>query len=153
MRKRGEVVKGIAYRRKWLHRSAMLVCITCTACGLFSIYDRDCGNPSAIPAGYANALACAGWLTYVEENVSIIEFLDVATFESKQEHALGSAICGRCTIRVATRDRDLIDIAATIVHEAAHLEDDCENGEPPAIGKATAFRQAYQKNVCGPPGI
>ncbi len=92
-------------------------------------------------------LACAGWLDYVESNVSTIEYLPVERFPSEGQMASGNAICGRCKITIATIHTSL-DIAAAIVHEAAHLEDDCQNGEYPAIRQEQSFRIDYRERSC-----
>ena len=88
-------------------------------------------------------LSCDGWLDFVIDNVSEIEFVDVSSLPSSSgEIVLGQAFCAACKIRIAVLERNLqgaiirrsdLDIARLVVHEAAHLADNCENGEEPAL--------------------
>ena len=85
----------------------------------------------------------------MEANVSTIEYLPVERFPSGDggQPASGNAVCGRCKITIATMHTSL-DIAAAIVHEAAHLEDNCRNGEYPAIWQEQTFRIDYRERSC-----
>ena len=66
---------------------------------------------------------------------------------------MGQAFCAECKIRIAVLRLNLpgamirrsdIEIARLIVHEAAHLADNCENGEEPALAAERAFRECIQ---------
>jgi len=103
-------------------------------------------------------LSCDGWLSFVIDNVSEIEFVDVSSFPSSSgEIVLGQAFCAACKIRIAVLERNLqgaiirrsdLDIARLIVHEAAHLADNCENGEEPALKAERAFLLAHTVGDC-----
>ena len=45
--------------------------------------------------------------------------------------------------------RSYVYIAGLIVHEAAHLADNCQNGEKPALEAERAFLLAYNFSDCG----
>ena len=70
---------------------------------------------------------------------------------------MGQAFCAECKIRIAVFERNLpgamikrsdLDIARLIVHEAAHLADNCEHGEEPALEAERAFLEAYNGGDC-----
>ncbi len=78
-----------------------------------------------IPDPYATLLRQAGWLEYVVSNIDQLDFVrsDVLVLRDGRR-AVGVAMVrrGRRMAQVAILDRSALDIAATIVHEAAHLE-------------------------------
>ena len=115
-------------------------------------------NNTLFPSNLEVILSCDGWLDFVINNVSEIEFVNVSSFPSSSgEIVLGQAFCAACKIRIAVLERNLpgamikrsdLDIARLIVHEAAHLADNCEHGEEPAIEAERAFLEAYNCGDC-----
>ena len=70
---------------------------------------------------------------------------------------VGRELSLECKIRIAVLRLNLpgamirrsdIEIARIIVHEAAHLADNCENGEEPALEAERAFLEAYNNGDC-----
>ena len=107
----------------------------------------DCGGTTELKKNHRELLTCAGWLDYV----------DRITPETTDREVLGRAFCSDDKILVATqkvgvlgRDEPLNphEITATIVHEAAHLADDCQNGEAPAIEAEQAYFKAFDSKEC-----
>ncbi len=96
--------------------------------------------------------------------MSEIEFVNISSFPSTDSLiVIGQAFSSPCKIRIATLERNIpgamikrsnLDIAGLIVHEAAHLADDCKNGEAPAREAERAFLEAYLEERiggnCGP---
>ncbi len=108
----------------------------------------ECGGATELKENHREILACTGWLDYVERNVCTIEYVDRIPPETTGRDVLGRAFCGADKILVATkkvgtvrRDQSLnpLEITLTIVHEAAHLADDCQNGEAPALEAGQAY--------------
>ena len=97
-------------------------------------------------------------LSFVIDNVSEIEFVDEYSLpSSSRETIVGQAFCAECKIRIAVLERNLpfamirrsdLEIARLIVHEAAHLADNCKNGEEPALEAERAFLEAYNNGDC-----
>lgn len=93
-------------------------------------------------------------LSFVIDNVSEIEFVDEYSLpSSSRETIVGQAFCAECKIRIAVLERNLpfamirrsdLEIARLIVHEAAHLADNCENGEEPALEAERALLECIQ---------
>jgi len=116
-----------------------------SGCDLFV---PSCGGAEALDPVHAAVLECAGWLDYVEANVSTVEYIDASQFASPTNPTvIGTATCGRCAIVIATK-RPILDVLTTIVHEASHLEDGCDNGEYPAIFNHEQFVLDYRANSC-----
>lgn len=123
--------------------------LSTASCDLFSGKTQDCGDtvPELEPI-HKDILSCAGWLGYVEEHVGVVEYLNVHNYQSEGETATGSAFCGRCKVQVATVDWSDFTIAKTLVHEAAHLLDDCKNGENPAWRADRQFELDFRARAC-----
>ncbi|MCH8022056.1 hypothetical protein IH785_19740 [candidate division KSB1 bacterium] len=112
----------------------------------------------SFPSRLEILLSCDGWLSFVIDNVSEIEFVDVSSFPSSSgETIVGQAFCAECKIRIAVLRLNLpgamirrtdLEIARIIVHEAAHLADNCENGEEPALEAERAFLLAHTVGDC-----
>lgn len=124
--------------------AALLLLPATAACDLVG---ADCSGADALRDEHRSLLACAGWLGYVENQVGRIEYRAVTSFDSEGEDAVGAAFCGRCRIRVAAA-RPVLDVATTIVHEAAHLDDGCARGEAPAVLTESAFLRDAAANGC-----
>jgi len=117
----------------------------------------DCGGITELKESHRERLTCAGWLDYVDRNVCTIEYVDRITPETTDREVLGRAFCGDDKIVVATQEVGILgrneplnpfEITATIVHEAAHLADDCQNGEAPAIEAEQAYFKAFDSKEC-----
>lgn len=117
----------------------------------------DCGGATELKKNHRELLTCAGWLDYVDRTVCTIEYVDRITPETTDQEVLGRAFCGDDKILVATqevgvlgRDEPLnpFEITATIVHEAAHLADDCQNGEAPAREAEQAYFKDFDSREC-----
>jgi len=102
-------------------------------------------------------LDCAGWLDFIIENVTEIEFVNASALEFEGEEVLGLAFCSECKISIPVLEkaasgelgrRSDLDIARLIVHEAAHLADDCRNGETPALEAERAFLVDFNFGNC-----
>ena len=112
----------------------------------------------SFPSRLEIILSCDGWLSFVIDNVSEIEFVDVYSLPSSSgEIIVGQAFCAECKIRIAVLSLNLpfamirrsdIEIARLIVHEAAHLADNCEGGEEPALEAERAFLETYNSGGC-----
>ena len=138
----------------------LLLSLMVTSCSQTPQGPSNCGGFD-ISNGFSNLeiiLSCAGWLDFVINNVSEIEFVNVSSLPSSSPGiVLGQAFCGACEIRIAVLERGFpgaiikrsdLDIARLIVHEAAHLADNCEDGEEPALEAERAFLEAYNSGAC-----
>ncbi len=85
-------------------------------------------------------LRTAGWYNYVNNHTARIDYYDQTDFG---DNTVGYAHCGGCYMEVATRGRDDVRICGTIVHEAAHLDEDCLYGEGWAEEAEQRFLQDY----------
>ncbi len=76
---------------------------------------------------HREVLEYAGWLSYVEDHVGRIDYYDDKSASSGGK--VGYAICqpGECYIEIATLNRSEAEICATLVHEAAHLDNGCKS--------------------------
>jgi hypothetical protein len=72
---------------------------------------------------YRAVLERTGWLNYVNANIDVIRFYNFPAFQSDQGPALGIAHYenGRRIADIAINGRSDVEVAATLVHEAAHL--------------------------------
>ena len=137
----------------------LLFYVVMTSCDQTPLEPAKCGGvvistAPSFPSQLEIILSCDGWLSFVIDNVSEIEFVDVSSFPSSSgETILGQAFCAECKIRIAVLRLNLpgamirrsdLEIARLIVHEAAHLADNCENGEEPALAAERAFRECIQ---------
>lgn len=79
---------------------------------------------------YAEVLEQAGWLHYVEGNIDRIYYVPANEFLFNGESVLGTAriMNDERLVHVAIRGWDAEDIAAVLVHEAAHEEDYARRG-------------------------
>ncbi|MCH8957563.1 hypothetical protein IIA28_19955 [candidate division KSB1 bacterium] len=138
----------------------LLLSLMVTSCSQRPQGPSNCGGVD-LSNGFSNLeiiLSCAGWLDFVINNVSEIEFVNVSSLPSSSPGiVLAQAFCGACEIRIAVLEGNLpgavtrrsdLDIARLIVHEAAHLADNCENGEEPALEAERAFLEAYNNGDC-----
>lgn len=119
-------------------------------CGVLGL-DGECrGGAEGLRAEHDALLACAGWQDFVYDNIREIEY--VQTFDlslEKETDVTGQAQCRSCRVRVADlvwhsgssepRPRNNVELAAILVHEAAHLQDGCMNGEASAERAEAAF--------------
>ncbi len=105
-------------------------------------------------AEHLQPLACAGWFEFVSEHVGEVIYRDVVALDGSDDLATGRAYCRSCRVEVAALEpggaigmgrvaRDPVEVASILVHEAAHLSDDCENGEGPAEEAELAFLRDY----------
>ncbi len=134
-----------------------------TSCNQTPQEPSECGGvvistAPSFPSQLEIILSCDGWLSFVIDNVSEIEFVDIYSFPSSSgETIVGQAFCDECKIRIAVLRLNLpgamvrrsdLEIARIIVHEAAHLADNCEHGEEPALEAEQAFLEAYNNGGC-----
>ena len=130
-----------------------------TSCSQTPQGPSNCGGVD-LSNGFSNLeiiLSCDGWLDFVINNVSEIDFVNVSSFQVDGEEVIGLAFCTLCKIRIPTltkissgetEKRSDVDLARLIVHEAAHLADNCTNGEEPALEAERAFLLAYNFGNC-----
>jgi len=109
------------------------------------IGDCECDGDGAknLKEEHREILKFAGWLDYVENKVSKIHYYDSTTVGDGNA---GYAHCGNCDIDIANKYSDL-EVTRIIVHEAAHLHDNCKHGEEPAETAAKAFMQDYNAKI------
>lgn len=145
------------------YRAALCILISCFcfACGVDDAVDYyldGCDESGAqnLRQEHRDVLEYAGWLEYVESNVGRIDYYDDRT--SSSEGAVGYAHCqpGECFVEIATKHRTDIDVTTIIVHEAGHLDDNCQSGEywPEKMEKAFLddFYAKYDAGVLVPGG-
>ncbi len=89
-------------------------------------------------------LRTAGWFDYVNSHAARIDYYDQTGFGGG---IVGMAHCSGCYIEVATEGRDDVHICGTLVHEAAHLDEDCLHGEAWATEAERRFFQDYAANA------
>ncbi len=138
----------------------LLLSLLLTSCDQAPLEPAKCGGvvistAPSFPSPLEIILSCDGWLSFVIDNVSEIEFVDVYSLPSSSgETIVGQAFCAECKIRIAVLRLNLpgamirrsdIEIARLIVHEAGHLADNCENGEEPALEAEAAFLECIQQ--------
>lgn len=72
-----------------------------------------------------------GWLDYVDGNIDIVRYYDYQSFESEDGPAVGLSMYwdGVRIADIATTGRSDLEVAATLVHEAAHLSGIYEIGD------------------------
>jgi len=116
--------------------------------------DPPCTGADGLNPEHAEALACVGWLDYVETHTCRVEYVDSIPSEDFNTAIYGRAHCDEGRIQVALRRPDIggrleavpfVQSLATIVHEAAHLEDGCRNGEPPAQAAEGRFLADFNR--------
>jgi hypothetical protein len=111
----------------------------------------SCSGAEGLRAEHDALLACAGWRDFVYDNIREIKYKNACKLASDHGgEVTGKAHCRSCRVEIATYRRtgsicladpqSDITLAAILVHEAAHLEDDCKNGEDPAEAAEAAFR-------------
>lgn len=99
---------------------------------------------------YRLVLERTGWLKYVDGNIDVIRFYDFPSFQSDQGPALGIAHYenGHRIADIAINGRSDVEVAATLVHEAAHLAGIGEFGtyldQDVAVATETRFRADAQ---------
>ena len=117
-----------------------------------------CSGAENLLFEHREALACAGWDDFVLDHAGRIEYREVIALEGSEQHATGRAFCRSCRVEIAllepagsvgagVRRRSPVEIASVIVHEAAHLLDECANGEEPAEQAEAAFLRDYYERV------
>lgn len=113
---------------------------------------QACTTAEVMQNTHADVLAATGWAAYVRDHTCLLEYVDYIEPKANQSdewvylHTVGRAYCGEGRMEVVDRRRSgiplpLHEVVTTIVHEAAHLEDGCANGEPPALEAESAFLQ------------
>ena len=112
----------------------------------------ECAGALGLWQQHTEALACAGWLEFVKSNIGIVQYIPSPTFELGGSPAVGSSNCHLCTARIATKDRPEERILATIVHEAAHIEEGCIESEVAAERAEFNFLTDYRRFSCFEPG-
>ena len=131
----------------------LLILLGWSACDL-AAPQAACRGAAGIDSVHAARLACVGWLDYVETHVCRIDYRDVVPPEQPNTAIYGEAHCHDGSITIARRRPDargrIEQISTreqlrTIVHEAAHLEDACRHGEPPAVAAENAFSTDYAR--------
>lgn len=77
-----------------------------------------------VPSPYREPLAEAGYLEFVEGNIDLIRMYDWDSFQHPKGPAIGLStyLNGKRFADIATKGRTTDDIAATLVHEATHLQ-------------------------------
>ena len=156
----GLATRILPYRQNIYMKLSLLFSLLLTSCSQTPQGPSNCGGID-LSNGHSNLeiiLSCAGWLDFVINNVSEIEFVNVSSLPSSSAGiVLGQAFCAVCEIRIAVLEGNLpgaikkrsdLDIARLIVHEAAHLADNCEDGEEPSLEAERAFLEAYNSGAC-----
>ncbi|MDQ7083970.1 MAG: hypothetical protein Q9M36_03160 [Sulfurovum sp.] len=113
--------------------------------------DNECdvSGASDLRSEHEEILIVAGWYDYVHDNIDKIKYKNVELLDHDSP-AIGLAHCeggSSCYIQVATQDRSALNITRIIVHEAAHLKDNCEHGEEPAEKAGSEFLKDYAENT------
>jgi len=151
----GECIVGEAFV-KWINAEAMqwrrvttslpLLFLAMASCSLEQKDEVNCRGADGLAEEHAAILACAGWLNYVKEHVCTVEYVNIIPDENPDIKVYGRATCSEAKILVTNTARvmllgliEQIKVATTIVHEAAHLEDQCRAGEEPAVEAEDAF--------------
>ena len=118
------------------------------------VSEKKCSEPLDIEPEHKAVLACSGWLNYVEEHVCSIDYVSSIPPEQPNTKIYGRANCADATIIVSTIATDPIfvpipesEVAATMVHEAAHLEDNCRDRETEAIKAEKKFFLDLCQNI------
>ncbi|MFK7972021.1 MAG: hypothetical protein AB8F95_16760 [Bacteroidia bacterium] len=139
-----------------------LVLITLPSCNAAG--DR-CIGAYNLDQEHEELLADTGWLEYVENNVCDIEYVPLIPTEQLNTKIYGRANCSTGNILIATteisgaypRPIDMSEILITIVHEAAHQEDECKPRETEAVKMEQAFSLdlclCLRNQTCNLPGI
>jgi hypothetical protein len=96
-------------------------------------------------AEHREILEYAGWLEYVRDHVGRIDYYDDRS--ASADGKLGYAICqpGECYIEIATKNRSDVDIGATLVHEAAHLDGGCKSETLPRQMHQQFYKDYYAR--------
>lgn len=113
----------------------------------------DCSGADGLRPEHEAALACAGWLVFVQDHIGQISYEQVERLPG-DGHATGRAFCRSCRVEIAALERqqqspfaivtrDSVEVASILVHEATHLDDGCENGEAPAEAAEAQFLIDY----------
>ena len=109
--------------------------------------DKPCSGGGLDPE-QAETLACVGWLDFVKEHTCRVVYVTTMLSEQPNSVVYGRASCRERSITVALHREKIgrqfepvpfFEQLTTIVHKAAHLEDRCRNGEPPARAAERAF--------------
>ena len=85
----------------------LLFYVVMTSCNQTPQEPSKCGGvvistAPSFPSQLEIILSCDGWLSFVIDNVSEIEFVDVSSLPSSSgETVLGQAFCAECKIRIA----------------------------------------------------
>jgi len=117
--------------------------------------DKPCRGAAGIDSLHAERLACIGWLDYVEAHTCRIDYVDIIPPEQLNTAIYGRANCRDGSMMIARRRADALgrienigyrDQIITMVHEAAHLEDGCRNGEPPALAAENAYVADHERH-------
>ncbi len=117
--------------------------------------DKPCSGAAGIDSLQAERLACVGWLDYVEAHTCRIDYVDIIPREQLYTAIHGRANCRDRSMIIARGRADALgrienigyrDQIITMVHEAAHLEDGCRNGEPPALAAENAYMADYERH-------
>ncbi len=117
--------------------------------------DKPCSGAAGIDSLQAERLACVGWLDYVEAHTCRIDYVDIVPSEQLNTAIYGRANCRDRSMIIARRRADILGRIEsigfggqiiTMVHEAAHLEDRCRNGEPPAVAAENAYVADYERH-------
>jgi len=117
--------------------------------------DKPCSGAAGIDSLHAERLACVGWLDYVEAHTCRIDYVDTIPPEQLYTAIYGRANCRDRSMMIARGRVDALgriesigfrDQIITMVHEAAHLEDRCRNGEPPALAAENAYIADYERH-------
>jgi len=117
--------------------------------------DKPCTGAAGIDSLQAERLACIGWLDYVETHTCRIDYVDIIPPEQRNTAIHGQANCRDGSMMIARRRADALgridtvvfrDQIITIVHEAAHLEDGCRNGEAPALAAENAYLADHERH-------
>ncbi|HMB91451.1 MAG TPA: hypothetical protein VKP65_11425 [Rhodothermales bacterium] len=113
-------------------------------------FGGSCSGAEGLRAEHDSLLACAGWRDFVYDNIRNVEYVETFDLDPEPDKEVtGQARCRSCQVRVAElvwqggdsspQLRLSSELAAILVHEAAHLEDGCKNGEAPADSAEAAF--------------
>ena len=139
---------------RWRHIAplAALLLLVASCDGVRS--GEPCTGATGLNPDHARLLACTAWLDFVEANTCRVDYVDTIPAEAFNTVIYGRADCEEGRIQAALRRPNIggrleampfLESLTTLVHEAAHLEDGCRNGEPPALAAERAFLADYER--------
>jgi hypothetical protein len=115
---------------------------------LFADSTRTSATAEKLLPGHRRILTDSGWFEYVSSNADAVEYYNWDAFAWSTGPALGMATYdeGKRIIRVALKGRADLEVAATLVHEAAHLSGITQVGDLYGEAIATAVEQKFRQD-------